>query len=62
FEEVSSQETFKEERTFEKVLSQKTFEETIPQDIYMNLQHKSEIFISDLEILNDETSFKETFK
>ncbi|CAG8685633.1 16567_t:CDS:2, partial [Cetraspora pellucida] len=62
FEEVSSQETFKGERTFERVLSQKTFEETTPQDMYRELQHESEIFISDLEILNDGASFQETFK
>ncbi|CAG8687435.1 26314_t:CDS:2, partial [Racocetra persica] len=62
FEEVSSQELFKEERTFERVLSQKTFEETTPQDIYREIQHKPEIFISDLEILNDEASFQVTSK
>ncbi|CAG8444460.1 8577_t:CDS:2 [Cetraspora pellucida] len=62
FEEVSSQETFKGERSFERVQSQKTFEETTPQDMYMDLQHESEIFISDLEILNDGASFQETFK
>ncbi|CAG8631195.1 15794_t:CDS:2, partial [Cetraspora pellucida] len=40
---------------------QKTFEETTPQDMYIDLQHESGIFISDLEILNDGASFQETF-
>ncbi|CAG8577975.1 12525_t:CDS:2, partial [Cetraspora pellucida] len=59
--EVSSQETFKGERTFVRVLYRKTLNKR-PQDMYMDLQHESEIFISDLEFLNDWASFQETFK
>ncbi|CAG8721577.1 15104_t:CDS:2, partial [Cetraspora pellucida] len=47
FEEVSSQETFKGERTFER----ETFIESMPQDMYM-----------DLENLNNVMSSQETFK
>ncbi|CAG8826715.1 18245_t:CDS:2, partial [Racocetra persica] len=62
FEEVLSQEPFKGEQTFERMLSQKTFEETTPQDMYREIQHEPEIFISDLEILNDGASFQVTSK
>ncbi|CAG8767109.1 3668_t:CDS:2, partial [Cetraspora pellucida] len=41
---------------------EKTFEETTPQGMSVDLQHESEIFISDLEILNGGASFQVTFK
>ncbi|CAG8790333.1 13455_t:CDS:2, partial [Racocetra fulgida] len=52
---------------FEEVSSQKTFVEIKSQDMYiedteMNLQHKFENFIPDLEILNDKENSQEITK